>query len=227
MDAIYVWEYIQYLHINQTIASEYVIRISHFTKQLVYVSSFTNMFYNNHIWEQIYCFLQFPGGSCKPRAGSSHWSLVFPESIDSAFWGSVFNHFSDAWLAAELQWCSCGRSERYLSLYSPLEDGNRPYPIPKNENQSNCCDVLQICLYSFSCVVILNIKTLILNNSFCCIPSDQRVCERRGTLCLYRSVQWPMTMLLRGFSMQRRGCFVLWFHWSWSGLQGAPRNFCA
>lgn len=49
MDVIYVSEYLQYLHINQTIASEYVIRVSLFTRELVYVSSFTDMFYNNHL----------------------------------------------------------------------------------------------------------------------------------------------------------------------------------
>lgn len=125
MDVIYVSKYIQYLHKNQTIASEYVIRISHFTREkLAYVSSFTNMFYNNHIWEQIYCFLQFPGGSCKPRTVGSHWSFVFSEGLDSAFYGGVFNPFADGWLTAEPGWCSCRGSERCLGLYSPVEDGN-------------------------------------------------------------------------------------------------------
>lgn len=40
------------------------------------------------------------------------------------------------------------------------------------------------------CVIILNVKMIILNISFYCIPSDQTVCERRGSLSLHRSVQW-------------------------------------
>lgn len=63
----------------------------------------------------------------------------------------------------------------------------------RNESQSNCCDVLQICLYSFSCVVILNVKRISLNISSYCIPSDQRACERR-TLSFYRSGQWSVSV---------------------------------
>lgn len=148
MDVIYISEYVQYLHINQTTAPEYVIRISHFTTRLVYVSSFTNMFYNNHIWEKTYCLLHFLGGSCKPRIGGSHWSLTFSEGIDSAFWGGVFNPFCDASLAAEPGWCSCADSERCLGLYSPVEDENWPYPLRMKAGVIAVMCCRSVCIHS-------------------------------------------------------------------------------
>lgn len=51
MRVIYGSEYVQYLHIKQTIPSEYVMGILCFTKQLVYVGSFINTFYKGPITE--------------------------------------------------------------------------------------------------------------------------------------------------------------------------------
>lgn len=45
MHIIYDSQYVQYLHIKQTILSEYFMGILSFTKQLVYAGGFTNMFY--------------------------------------------------------------------------------------------------------------------------------------------------------------------------------------
>lgn len=67
MCVIYVSEYVPYLHIKQTIPSEYVMGILHFTKQLFCVGSFINTFYKSQIWEKIHRFLQFPSESCKPQ----------------------------------------------------------------------------------------------------------------------------------------------------------------
>lgn len=88
------------------------------------------------------------------------------------------------WGFREVSWSlhSCGRWELTIPI--------------KNESRSNCCDVLRICLYSFRCVVILKVEMMALNISFYCIPSDQRACERRGTLALHRSVQWPVSVTL-------------------------------
>lgn len=49
MCVIYVSEYVPYLHIKQTIPSEYVMGILHFTKQLFCVGSFINTFYKSQI----------------------------------------------------------------------------------------------------------------------------------------------------------------------------------
>lgn len=67
MCVIYVSEYVPYLHIKQTIPSEYVMGILHFTKQLLCVGSFINTFYKSQMWEKIHRFLQFPTESCKPQ----------------------------------------------------------------------------------------------------------------------------------------------------------------
>lgn len=77
MDVIYDSRYVQYLHIKQAIPSEYFMGILSFTKQLVYVGSFTNMFYKNQNWEKIHRFLQFPGESCKLTTGGPYWSPHF------------------------------------------------------------------------------------------------------------------------------------------------------
>lgn len=86
------------------------------------------------------------------------------------------------WGFREVSWSlqPCGRWELTISI--------------KNESQSNCWDVLQMCRYSFSCVVILDVKMIILNISFHGIPSDQTFCERTGTLSLCRSVQWLVSV---------------------------------
>lgn len=102
------------------------------------------------------------------------------------------------WCIQSLFWCVTGSWARMMQLWGTRDVSWSLQPCGrwewtmsiKNESQSNSCDVLQICPYSFSCVVILNVKILILHTSFYCIPSGQRVCERRASLCLYRSVQW-------------------------------------
>lgn len=106
------------------------------------------------------------------------------------------------WCIQPLLWCITGSWARMMQLcgfrevsWSLQSCGRWELAISiKNESRSNCCDVLQVCLYSFSCVVILKVKMITLNISFYCIPSDQRACERRGTLPLYRSVQWPVSV---------------------------------
>lgn len=100
------------------------------------------------------------------------------------------------WCIPPLLWCVTGSWARMMQMWGIREVSWSLQPCGrwewtvsiKNESQSNACDVLQIC--PFRCVVILNVKILLLYTSFYCIPSDRRVCERRASICLYRSVQW-------------------------------------
>lgn len=94
MHVIYVSEYVQCLHIKQTIAAEYVLGILRFTKQQVYVSSFTNMFYKSQVWEKIHGFLQFSWRELQARNQWPPLKSTFSEGLGSASWDDVFSPFS-------------------------------------------------------------------------------------------------------------------------------------
>lgn len=103
MCVVYVSEYVEHLHIKETIPSEYLMGIWCVTKQLFYVGSFMNTFCESQLQEKIYRFLRFPSKIYEPqiwdpdasvcrgwRMGASSatplWCATLPPELSSGQW---------------------------------------------------------------------------------------------------------------------------------------------